>query len=309
MMMSPAEFGALRVKISDMLTEEQKAELLLGCGASPSAAASASRGAASFFAHLEACDLFSRTNMNMQLWKKYPGVLALFQGTSPSATRPILEKNQRVEEDVMDPLAATLRQRQQQNLSTAAFLQDTTNHYRNAILTAMDETGAWKALLSKRSLLVGQQMEDWVAKLSRDWTETRSSNPSWQVLKSLMQNDRDFAQGSLEQLAASLAGIGIDATVASMVSFYGTRKDQQQAKSTEAFSAQNSLRSWLVRTDDNGPSVCDEGEADELVQKLRQEGVREPKDLRGMDKNDLNDMGFNKRQAITAGNKIKAEFK
>jgi hypothetical protein len=220
-----------------------------------------------------------------------------------SATRPLLEKNQRTEEDVMDPLAATLRQRQQQNLSTIAFLQDTTNHYRNAILTAMDETGAWKALLANRGLLSGPQMEAWVAKLSREWTETRSNNPSWQVLKSLLLNDRDFAAGSLEELARALTGIGVDTAVDSMVSFYSTKKNQQNAKSTEAFSAQTSLRAWLV------PSVCDECDADALVNKLRDAGVRDVEDLRDFTKDDLKGAGFNVRQANTIVRKLKEQKK
>ena len=237
----------------------------------------------------------------------YAECLRLLQdnGYAPKmdATRPLLEKNQRTEEDNMDPLAATLRQRQQQNLSTAAFLQDTTNHYRNAILTAMDETGAWKALLANRGLLSGPQMEAWVAKLSREWTESRSNNPSWQVLKSLLLNDRDFAAGSLEELARALSGIGVDTAVASMVSFYSTKKNQQNAKSTEAFSAQTSLRAWLV------PSVCDECEADALVNKLRDAGVRDVDDLRDFTKDDLKGAGFNVRQANTVVRKLKEQKK
>jgi hypothetical protein len=238
----------------------------------------------------------------------YTECLRLLQdnGYAPKmdAMRPFLvEKNQHVEEEMQNPLAATLRQQRQQNLSTIAFLEDTTNHYRNALLTAMDECGAWKALLAKRGLLGGQQMEAWVAKLGREWTATRSNNPSWQVLQQLLLNDRDFAAGSLEELATALSGIGVDAAVANMVSFYCTRKDQQQAKSTEAFSAQNSLRAWLV------PTVCDDGEADALVLKLRDAGVRNVEDLRDFDKDDLKEAGFNVRQANTVVRKMQEQKK
>jgi hypothetical protein len=238
----------------------------------------------------------------------YTECLRLLQdnGYAPKmdASRPFLvEKNQHVEEEMQNPLAATLRQQRQQNLSTIAFLEDTTNHYRNALLTAMDECGAWKALLAKRQLLVDNRMEAWVAKLGREWTATRSNNPSWQVLQQLLLNDRDFAAGSLEELATALSGIGVDAAVANMVSFYCTRKDQQQAKSTEAFSAQNSLRAWLV------PTVCDDGEADALVLKLRDAGVRNVEDLRDFDKDDLKGAGFNVRQANTIVRKMQEQKK
>jgi hypothetical protein len=377
-----------------MLTQKQKQDILILCGASGATAENASCSAGEFLAHLEAYGCFSRDNLNPKLWQDYPGILALIReatrvpfeklayaiadnfneqriedfcgrylspplqpreisfiqhntlgvaralfqeayrkdndltiaglargfrecgyteclrllednGYCPKmdapTARPFLEEKQGGEE--MDPLAATLRQQQQQNMTTQTFLNDTSNHYRNALLTAMDDKGAWKALLAQRGLLNGPQMEAWVSKLSREWTETRSNNPSWQVLSGLLRNDPDFARGSLEQLASALAGTGVDDAVASMVSFYLTKKDTQTAKSNEAFSAQNSLRAWLV------PSICDEGDADALVQKLRLEGVREPKDLCGMDKGDLFDLGFNKRQAISAANKIKAEFK
>jgi hypothetical protein len=167
----------------------------------------------------------------------------------------------------------------------------------------MDDTGAWKALLANRGLLSGPQMEAWVAKLSREWTETRSNNPSWQVLKSLLLNDRDFATGSLEELARGLTGIGVDTAVASMVSFYSTKKNQQNAKSTEAFSAQTSLRAWLV------PTVCDECDADALVNKLRDAGVRDVDDLRDFTKDDLKGAGFNVRQANTVVRKLKEQKK
>jgi hypothetical protein len=72
-------------------------------------------------------------------------VLQAILGTSPtpSATtqtpRPFLvEKNKHVEEEMQNPLAATLRQQRQQNMSTIAFLEDKTNHNPNAFLTAMD---------------------------------------------------------------------------------------------------------------------------------------------------------------------------
>lgn len=388
------QFGSMCVDISRMLTKEQKQNVLLSCGVDVSTAERAT-STAEFFATLEVQGVFGPTNINVDIWRNYPGVLAKIQETtrmpfeklayalgdhfnedraeefcgrflSPplqpreiaflkrnnfgvaralfqeayrkdayrttqglakgfqecgyteclrllqdngyapkmDAPRPFLvEKNQHVEEEMQNPLAATLRQQRQQNLSTIAFLEDTTNHYRNALLTAMDECSAWKALLAKRGLLGGQQMEAWVAKLGREWTETRSNNPSWQVLTQLLLNDRNFASGSLEELATALSGIGVDAAVANMVSFYCTRKDQQQAKSTEAFSAQNSLRAWLV------PTVCDDGEADALVHKLRGAGVRNVEDLRDFDKDDLKEAGFNVRQANTIVRRLQEQKK
>jgi hypothetical protein len=391
---SRQQFGSMCVDISRMLTKEQKQNVLISCGVDVSTAERAT-STAEFFATLEVHGVFGSTNINVDIWRNYPGVVAKIQETtrvpfdklayaladhfnedsaedfcgrflSPplhpreiaflkrnnfgaaralfqeayrkdnsltirglargfqecgyteclrllqdngyapkmDATRPFLvEKNQHVEEEMQNPLAATLRQQRQQNLSTIAFLEDTTNHYRNALLTAMDECGAWKALLAKRQLLVDNRMEAWVAKLGREWTATRSNNPSWQVLQQLLLNDRDFAAGSLEQLATALSGIGVDAAVANMVSFYCTRKDQQQAKSTEAFIAQNSLRAWLV------PTVCDDGEADALVLKLLDAGVRNVEDLRDFDKDDLKGAGFNVRQANTIVRKMQEQKK
>jgi hypothetical protein len=169
-------------------------------------------------------------------------------------------------------------------------------HFRKAICIAMDETEGWYALLKVRGLLGGAKMEAEVFRLRSAWEKNRSGEPTLSVLRQLFRYDQDFAKMGLVQLCDILTSLNISAVQAEVVKLTSWLQDKTaQAKnaSETAFSANSDLRGWLLTN-----RICTTSDVDALIASLRTAGVTSIESIRGFDKEDLKECGFNTVQAI-----------
>ncbi len=170
------------------------------------------------------------------------------------------------------------------------------DHYRTAILLEMDKTRGWVTFLGNRKLLGTTAMEQWKAGMLTQWERNRSGNPTMTTFTQIMQRDAAFAKTSIFEFAQELINLNIPSVTAEVVTLTSwiTSQSEQSSKASEvAFTAQANLRSWLLK---NG--ICEATKVDELIPRLRNAGVNTIDNIRGFDKGELKECGFNTVQAI-----------
>jgi hypothetical protein len=198
-------------------------------------------------------------------------------------------------------LASAFRATQQKPPTIREFFMQKNLYHRNALLLALNHTGGWKKFLANMGYLRGEVVERDVAHEARVWEETHSNDPAWKFIEIILDTNEEFAKGSLDELAKRLAGCAVETEVGKMLSHYKTKEDEQTRANDAAYTAQNTLRAWLV----NG--ICKETEADALVNALRREGFERVDQLQGLERQDLKNMGFNLQQAIEFMKKIQSK--
>ncbi len=170
------------------------------------------------------------------------------------------------------------------------------DHYRTSILIQMDKTEGWFQLLKNRKLLGTNEMEVWVANIRREWEHAHRGAPTLTVFSELSSRDPHFAQMDLATFAQELINLNIPSVTAEVVtltSWIDAQKEKSIKASEVAYSAQSDLRSWLLKN-----NICDATEVDALITHLRKAGVKNVDNIRGFDKSELKECGFNTVQAI-----------
>ena len=188
-------------------------------------------------------------------------------------------------------------------MSVNTFMHDNKlSYFRKAICLAMDDSEGWYALLKKRGLLGGQGMGQYVSRLKTQWANGRSGEPTWSVLQELFRHDREFAQLGLTEFCTLLNSLDIpsvQAEVVKLTSWLEEQTNKTRAASETSFSANCGLRKWLLEN-----RVCDDTNVDTFIARLREAGTETVDDLRGFDKGDLKECGFN----ITQANRVLDAF-
>lgn len=180
-------------------------------------------------------------------------------------------------------------------LSFHTSTDDTFTHFRGNIYSRLNETGAWEKLLANRGLLGGEGVETMVAKLRGDFEAHRRGNPAETIIGDLC-DDPEFREMSLLEWCDELTALKNAEVTTEVIKLKTWLEDKEKSlikKSKTAFEAQSDLRSWLIKHE-----ICETEDVDELITRVRKAGVTSINKLKGFDKDDLKDCGFNTVQAI-----------
>lgn len=271
-------------------------------GLPPALASSGNTG--QIWALLNQGGLFSQTNTsrmrqyleNIHFDQEVLNMFRSYEGEAAPPSRAAAEPMEIEQED--SPFASAISQSKGAAAMTVNTLlhDDKLAHFRKAICISMDETEGWYALLRMRGLLGGQKMEAEVFRLRTAWENNRSGEPTMSVLKQLFRHDAEFAQLGLTQFCNVLTSLNIPAVQAEVIkltSWLQDKTSKAQTASETAFSATSDLRGWLLSN-----RICTTNDVDALITSLRKAGVTSTDSIRGFDKDDLKECGFNTVQAI-----------
>jgi hypothetical protein len=223
---------------------------------------------------------------------EYMGVQSANVSAAPAAAAP-----------PQSPFASAVAS--QKTLTVRSLMEDSNlRHFRTSIFIQMDETQGWELFLKRRGLLGGAAMETYISNIKAQWERNRGGEPTMTILSEQARHDSSFASTELSRFAQELIALNIPAVqteVIKLTSWIDAQKEQTAASSATAYTAQSELRSWLLKN-----NICDITEVDILIPHLRKAGVVTIDDIRGFDKSELRECGFNPVQAIKILKKLAA---
>jgi len=286
------EWGAMVVKIFSKATQSVLDELVVAFGLSPRCIGCRY---IELVAELE-MQMIMGPNYDMTralsvLRSVYPfgaNILAEYMGVQAPTPAPVHDS----------PFAAVIAQQTAFKMLTVRNLLDNGDlqHFRTSIFIQMDESQAWELFLKRRGMLGTDAMEQYVSKIKAQWERNRGGNPTLTIMSEFAARAPDFANMELARFAQELIELNIPSVtteVVKLTSWIDSQKDRLTKASETAYSSQSDLRSWLLK---NG--ICDTTKVDELIPHLRKAGVMTIENIRGFDKSELKECGFNTVQAI-----------